>query len=137
MRLYRFSPNCRRLTPGPGYLEALTEVNVNFIRTPIERFTKTGILITYGVERKVDAVICCTGANTDMRPPFLITASSLDLRDVWNPDPLSYLGIAAPYFPNLLFLQGLQLAIAERSKSSQNTGYVHRKAPPDSLSTRD
>lgn len=32
-----FPPNCRRLTPGPGYLEALTADNLTFIQTPIER----------------------------------------------------------------------------------------------------
>lgn len=33
-----FPPNCRRLTPGPGYLEALKAPNVTLIQTPIERF---------------------------------------------------------------------------------------------------
>jgi cation diffusion facilitator CzcD-associated flavoprotein CzcO len=33
----RFTPGCRRLTPGPGYLEALTKDNVEFITTPITR----------------------------------------------------------------------------------------------------
>ena len=43
-----FAPNCRRLTPGPGYLEALAADNVDYISTPIERFTKTGIQTTDG-----------------------------------------------------------------------------------------
>src|SRR5258706_9964960 len=30
-----FSVGCRRLTPGPGYLEALVEDNVDFIDAPI------------------------------------------------------------------------------------------------------
>ncbi|TVY91713.1 putative sterigmatocystin biosynthesis monooxygenase [Lachnellula willkommii] len=64
-----FSPNCRRLTPGPGYLEALTEDNVSFIRDPISHFTAEGIVTADGTERKVDAVICATGANIDMIPP--------------------------------------------------------------------
>ncbi|KAA8641282.1 uncharacterized protein ATNIH1004_002022 [Aspergillus tanneri] len=34
-----FPPNCRRPTPGPGYLEALTKPNVSYIQTPIQRFT--------------------------------------------------------------------------------------------------
>ncbi|KAL3419955.1 4-hydroxyacetophenone monooxygenase [Phlyctema vagabunda] len=101
-----FSPNCRRLTPGPGYLEALTEDNVSFIPTAIERFTKDGIVTVDGVERKVDAVICSTGANVDMIPPFPIVAHGKDLRDTWTPDPYTYIGVATPGFPNLLFLQG-------------------------------
>src|SRR5258706_9574275 len=39
----KWPPGCRRLTPGPGYLEALVEDNVNFISTKIKRFTRTGI----------------------------------------------------------------------------------------------
>ena len=38
-----FAPHCRRLTPAPGYLEALCEDNVAYITTPIRRFTRTGI----------------------------------------------------------------------------------------------
>lgn len=33
-----YPPNCRRLTPGPGYLEALTAPNLTLIQTPIERY---------------------------------------------------------------------------------------------------
>lgn len=101
-----FSPNCRRLTPGPGYLEALTQNNVDFISAPISHFTKTSIVTTDGVERQVDAVICSTGANIDMLPRFPIIAKGKDLRDAWNPDPITYLGLAHPSFPNLLFVQG-------------------------------
>lgn len=103
----RFSPNCRRLTPGPGYLEALTESNVDFIKTPIARFTKEAIVTADGVERKVDAIICCTGANKDMLPPFPIVVPGIgSLQEAWTPDPYTYLGTATPTFPNLLFIQG-------------------------------
>lgn len=43
-----FAPNCRRLTPGPGYLEALTADNVDYVTAPIEKFTSTGIQTTDG-----------------------------------------------------------------------------------------
>ena len=102
-----FSPNCRRLTPGPGYLEALTEPNVEYIRTPIAAFVKDGILTVDRKERKVDAVICCTGANTKMLPPFPIVVPGFgSLQEAWTPSPYTYLGTASPSFPNLLFLQG-------------------------------
>lgn len=106
-----FSPNCRRLTPGPGYLEAITEDNVDYIRTPIKKFTKTGIETVDGVQRDVDAVFCATGANTDMVPQFPIQARGKDLRNLWAPGgeydfPYTYLGVATPGFPNLFFIQG-------------------------------
>lgn len=106
-----FSPYCRRLTPGPGYLEALAKDNVNFIRTPIKQFTETGIETNDGVHRAVDAVICSTGANVSFAPPFPIVSGDLDLSRDWKPDgkfgfPYSYLGLGVPGFSNLLFLYG-------------------------------
>lgn len=106
-----FSPNCRRLTPGPGYLEALQEDNVQFIRQGIKRFTETGIETVDGTHREVDAVFCATGANGDMIPPFAIRAHGKELSQLWARDgeygfPYTYLGAATPGFPNLLFVQG-------------------------------
>lgn len=106
-----FSPHCRRLTPGPGYLEALTKDNVSFVRTPIERITEDGIVTADGVHRPVDAIICSTGANVDFAPPFPIVAGDVDLSQAWRPEglygfPYTYLGVATPGFSNLLFLHG-------------------------------
>ncbi|KAK3348553.1 hypothetical protein B0H65DRAFT_178545 [Neurospora tetraspora] len=112
-----FSPNCRRLTPGPGYLEAISEPNVEYIRTRIRRFTETGIETEDGVERKVDAIFCATGANVSQVIPFPVVAKGKNLQDAWNPElkgksdehhgfPYTYLGVATPGFPNLFFLQG-------------------------------
>ena len=61
-----FPPHCRRLTPGPDYLESLLKDNVELIRTPISHFTYEGIVTKDGKLRKVDAVVCSTGANTGM-----------------------------------------------------------------------
>ncbi|KAF4547823.1 Pyridine nucleotide-disulfide oxidoreductase-like protein 14 [Elsinoe fawcettii] len=106
-----FSPNCRRLTPGPGYLEALAEDNVELIQTPIKRITATGIETEDGKHREVDAIFCATGANVDMVPPFPITANGVDLREAWRPGgkygwPYTYLGLATPGFPNLFLVHG-------------------------------
>lgn len=111
-----FPPHCRRLTPGPGYLESLTKDNVTLIQTSIERFTETGIVTKDGVERPADAVICSTGANTDCTPPVPIVSGELDLSRDWKPAelssaskfgfPYSYLGIGVPGFPNMSFILG-------------------------------
>lgn len=110
-----FSPSCRRLTPGPGYLEALTEPNVEYITSEIESLTETGIRTADGKERAVDAVVCCTGAENSFAPPFPVVNGEVDLASAWKPGgsigfPQTYLGIAAPGFPNLLFVNGPQSA---------------------------
>jgi cation diffusion facilitator CzcD-associated flavoprotein CzcO len=114
-----FPPHCRRLTPGPGYLEALTKDNLDFIQTPISHFTKDAIVTTDGVHRPVDAIICSTGANVDFAPPFPIVAGEYDLSRDWRPEgkfgfPYTYIGIATPGLPNLLQLHGTYLAVSEQ-----------------------
>ncbi|EXJ82770.1 hypothetical protein A1O3_06585 [Capronia epimyces CBS 606.96] len=106
-----FPAYCRRPTPGPGYLEALRQPNVKVITTPIERFTRTGIQTVDGQQRDVDAVICSTGADIAFTTSFPIVKDGFDLQAAWRPTgaigfPDSYLGLAAPGFPNLLFVLG-------------------------------
>lgn len=106
-----FAPHCRRLTPGPGYLEALTQDNVDLVKTPIKRFTTSGIETVDGVRYDFDAIFCATGANTDLVPPFSVKAHGVDLKEAWKPGgtygfPYTYLGFATPGFPNLFFLSG-------------------------------
>lgn len=106
-----FSPHCRRLTPGPGHFEAITSDKVEYIQTPIRRFTRTGIETVDGTHREVDAIFAATGANINAVPPFSITANGKDLTKLWSEGgeygfPYSYLGIATPGFPNLLFILG-------------------------------
>lgn len=106
-----FPPFCRRVTPAPGYLEALTADNLDYIQTPIKEFTATGITTIDGVHREVDAIFCATGANVDGIPPFPIVAHGVDLRDAWRPGGkwghvYTYLGFATPGYPNLLWVMG-------------------------------
>ncbi|KAK7957697.1 FAD-binding monooxygenase moxY [Apiospora saccharicola] len=115
-----FSPHCRRLTPGPGYIEAITAEKTDYIQTRIARFTKTGIETVDGRHREVDAIFCATGANVDMIQPFPIRGpDGALLSDLWSSSrrrdkggddhpgfPYTYLGAATPGFPNLFFVHG-------------------------------
>lgn len=106
-----FSPHCRRLTPGPGYLEAITEDHIDYIQTPIKRFTETGIETEDGKHREVDAIFCATGANIDQVPPFEVWVGEKNLGGLWRQDgeygfPYTYWGLATPGFPNLGFVLG-------------------------------
>ncbi|KAL5393431.1 hypothetical protein DPSP01_000251 [Paraphaeosphaeria sporulosa] len=98
---------CRRATPGPGYLEAFTSPHVSLTTSPITRITPSGILTSDGTHHAVGAIICATGFDVSHRPPFpFLGLDNTDLRDYWNDEPLGYLSVACPYFPNLFFYSG-------------------------------
>lgn len=87
---------------------------MSHIRTPIERFTSHGIRTADGIERQVDTVICATGAEVSCTTAFtLVNGHGIDLQAAWTPGgtpgfPDTYLGMAAPGFPNLIFIVGPQ-----------------------------
>lgn len=102
-----FPPCCRRLTPGPGYLTALTKDNVSFIKTPISRIDEHGIVAEDGTSRTVDAIICATGFNTTWTRRFPIYGrTNRLLSEKWAEYPRSYLGIATDEFPNMFMSLG-------------------------------
>lgn len=101
-----FPPYCKRLTPGPGYLEALSSPNVNLIPTRIQCVDKTGVITADGVHRPVDAIICATGFNTSASGGFPIYGrDGINLRVKYRMRPKSYLGLCTDNFPN--FFQSL------------------------------
>ncbi|GAB7356257.1 hypothetical protein MBLNU459_g7069t2 [Dothideomycetes sp. NU459] len=98
-----FPPGCRRLTPGPGYLEALVEDNVEFINTKIKRIVPEGIETVDGKIRKVEVIICATGFDTTLRQPIPIKGENgITLDEVWDPTPECYFGILPNKMPNHL-----------------------------------
>lgn len=111
-----FSPGCRRLTPGPGYLEALTQPNVSFITSPITHISSTAIHISDGTTHSVDAIVCATGFISSAPPPFpLIGANNLSLTEKWRQRPLNYLSHSIAGFPNLFCMLGANSAIGSGS----------------------
>ncbi|KAF8462961.1 cyclohexanone monooxygenase [Kalaharituber pfeilii] len=102
-----FPVACRRLTPGPGYLESLSKENVNFISTGIKRITETGIEDFEGNVREVDAIVCATGFQTSAAPPFpIIGVNSVTLEERWSPYPEAYLSMTCDGFPNHFSMLG-------------------------------
>lgn len=98
---------CRRATPGPGYLEAFTEPHVSLVTSPITHITRSGLATQDGAHHPVDAIVCATGFDVSHRPPFpLLGLNNLDLAEYWKEEPLSYLSVACPHFPNLFFFSG-------------------------------
>ncbi|KAI0364846.1 FAD/NAD-P-binding domain-containing protein [Pilatotrama ljubarskyi] len=102
-----FPVACRRLTPGPGYLEALCEDNVDFVSTHIKRITEKGIETVDGQHQDLDVIFCATGYDTSFQLPFkIIGRDGLDINDKWKPHPVSYLSVAVDGFPNMFMSLG-------------------------------
>lgn len=96
-----FEPLCKRLTPGPGYLEALTEEKCNVVADKIERIDEAGIWTADGKHRPVDAIVCATGFDTTYQNRFQIIGQggkSLQERNKVRAE--TYLSVAVDGFPN-------------------------------------
>lgn len=102
-----FSPLCKRLTPGPGYLEALTSPKVNAITTAISHVDEHGIWTVDSVHHPVDTIVCATGFQTSpgaSRFP-IYGRGGVNLRERYAQRPETYLGLCTDKFPN--FFQSL------------------------------
>jgi hypothetical protein len=119
----KWSPGCRRLTPGEGYLEALKEDHVKIVHDELVRFTEQGIVTADGTEHKFDIVACATGFDIAYVPHFKITGvDGVVMQEAWkeashhsnksmclsNNDqtPNIYLSITSPGFPNYFVING-------------------------------
>lgn len=70
----KWSPGCRRVSPGDGYLEALASPNVEPVYGEIDRVTEKGIVVG-GQEHEMDILVCATGFQPAFKPPFKVCHS--------------------------------------------------------------
>ncbi|KAI9510792.1 FAD/NAD-P-binding domain-containing protein [Russula earlei] len=104
--------SCRRLTPGPGYFEALCSDNTMLETTGIARITPTGVELLDGRTHEVDVLVCATGFDTSFRYPFSVVGrGGYTLSERWAPatdvaGPEAYLSLAVDGFPNLFICGG-------------------------------
>ena len=104
-----WSPGCRRISPGDGYLEALVAPNVSPITTPICKITPTGIETTDGEHHDFDVLVCATGFNVAFQPAFnLVNGQGTSLKEDWSHhgNVNLYMGVSAPRFPNYFTIVG-------------------------------
>lgn len=97
-----FPVGCRRQTPGPGFLEALIQDNVEMRWDDIGRITERGIQTRSGAEIEYDVIVCATGFDTSFKPAFpLVGRNGVNMAQKWSEDlPKAYLGMCVPDFPN-------------------------------------
>ncbi|KAL4898718.1 hypothetical protein BDV59DRAFT_197596 [Aspergillus ambiguus] len=109
-----FPPICRRLTPGPGYLEALTDDKVDVITSEIVKVDADGIVTADGKHRPIDVLVCATGFDTTFTPRFpIIGRNGVSLADRWKKTPETYLSLAVDGFPNYFISLGPNSALGE------------------------
>jgi cation diffusion facilitator CzcD-associated flavoprotein CzcO len=102
----KWSLGCRRLTPGHGYLEALTKPNVDLVVGHIEKITPDGILVD-GKEYKVDALICATGFDVSFKPRWeQIGREKKPLSELWAEDAQGYFSLCVSGQPNYFIFNG-------------------------------
>jgi cation diffusion facilitator CzcD-associated flavoprotein CzcO len=91
----------RRLTPAPGFFEALAQPNVEAVTSGVKRFVPEGIELESGQILKVDAIICATGFDVSFRPRFPIIGREGNLQDIWEKEtPKAYMSCAVQGMPN-------------------------------------
>ncbi|KAK4043690.1 hypothetical protein C8A01DRAFT_32219 [Parachaetomium inaequale] len=107
---------CRRMTPGHGYLQALTKPNVEVRRSEIKRFFTEGIELASGEVLKVDAVVCATGFDTSFCPRFPLVGRDGNLQDRWAKEtPKAYMSCAVAGLPNYFMFLGPNAPIGHGS----------------------
>ena len=104
----KYPPGCRRLTPGPGYLEAMVEDNVQAVTSGVVRVTENGIYDDQGTFHEVDAIIYATGFDYsfDTKSTPIIGRGGVSLQDMWEPYPKAYLSLCVPKMPNMFLFLG-------------------------------
>lgn len=109
-----FPPGCRRLTPGPGYLEALTDEKVDVIKSPIVKVDAEGVITADGKHRPTDLLVCATGFDTSFIPRFpIIGRNGISLAERWKNSIENYLSFAVDGFPNYFICLGPNASLGE------------------------
>lgn len=103
----KWSPGCRRISPGDGYLEALVQDNVSPVFEGIRRVVPDGIETVDGKVHKMDILVCATGFKVAFQPAFtVINGQGKSIKEDWTNGPNLYFGVSAPRFPNYYTIVG-------------------------------
>ncbi|KAF9893999.1 hypothetical protein FE257_008970 [Aspergillus nanangensis] len=126
-----FPAGCRRLTPGPGYLESLSAANVRVVTDSIRRIVPTGIELDSGETIPLDMIICATGFDVSFCPRFpIIGLGGQNLQDLWTDAlPAAYMSCAVAEMPNYFVFMGPNAPIGHGSVfsiSEQVARYIVR-----------
>lgn len=111
-----FPPGCRRLTPGPGFLESLTEDNVEVVTTHIRKVLPSGVELEDGSTVDLDVLVCATGFDFAAAPEYpFVGSKGMDLKERYKDYPEAYFGLAVDGFPNFFMMLGANTAVGAGS----------------------
>lgn len=112
-----FPVGCRRQTPGPGFLEALTQNNVELRWDDVACITERGIRTRSGQEKEYDVIVCATGFDTSFKPSFpVVGRNGVNLASKWETElPKAYFGFLVPDMPNYFCFIGPNSPISNGS----------------------
>lgn len=83
-----WSPGCRRISPGDGYLEALVQPNVEPVFSDITKIVGEGLVTADGKLYKADILVCATGFNVAFKPAFkVVNGNGKSIDDDWSSGP--------------------------------------------------
>ncbi|KAL4966605.1 flavin-containing monooxygenase [Aspergillus stella-maris] len=103
----KWEVGCRRVTPGPGYLESFSRPNCNLSDSSITQITSNAVHTADGKVFECDVLICATGFDVSHCPKFpLIGLNGANLAEKWADEPESYLSVATAGFPNYFIFTG-------------------------------
>ena len=119
----------RRVPLETGYYEVYNQPNVELVdinETPIERVTDA-VFKTSAREYEFDIIIYATGFDAITGAFDRIDIRGIDgvqLKDVWQDGPQTYLGVLVEGFPNLLMAMGRMpgLAITRAPRNTASNG---------------
>ncbi|KAI2618461.1 hypothetical protein GGR54DRAFT_156842 [Hypoxylon sp. NC1633] len=112
----QFPLGARRITPAPGYLEALRAPNTEVITEGIAAVVPEGIQLESGEIIKLDAIICATGFDNSFAPRFPIVARHGNVQDAMKADtPKGYMSCALAGVPNYFTFFGPNAPIGHGS----------------------
>ena len=99
---------CRRITPGPGYLESFLQPNCSITNSAITSVSDHAVHTADGETYECDVIVCATGFDVSHRPRYPIVGrdKTTDLREQWAEDPESYMSVAVPEYPNYFMMMG-------------------------------
>ncbi|KAK0624227.1 hypothetical protein B0T14DRAFT_454425 [Immersiella caudata] len=99
---------CRRITPGPGYLESFLRPNCDLSNSPIVQVSENAVHTADGKSFECDVVVCATGFDVSHRPRYPIVGlnKEVPLAEEWKEDPGSYMSVATNGYPNYWMMMG-------------------------------